>query len=174
MREEIIKIIFQVIIIFIFVGIFFFTYASYIEQKIVEKQVDDIVVDLVGDIKMLWPPTNSSLTYVKQQIASTKPTNLSAQDDEVKASNKIILDKAVKSITIITIVGVILIFCIFMYSKYRGEHIDYLGIIKNDFIILAFVASVEFGFLTFFAQNYRTIDSNFVKYKTLDTIANYY
>ena len=176
LKEETIKITFQVIIIFIFVGVFFFTYAAHIEKNIVQKQVNDIVVDLLGSAQTLWPTVSpgTNVSDFNASIQASKPKNLAAQDAEVNASNKIILDKAVKSIAIITALGLAVIVAIGFYSKSKGERVDYMAILKNDTIILLFVAMVEFSFLTFFAQNYRTIDSNFVKYKTLNTIAEYH
>ncbi len=168
-KEHIIKIIVQVIIIFIFIGIFFFTYASTIERNIVEKQVKEIVNDLLGDAKKVVPP--NLLKLANNYIQVTNPvSSLSKEDDDVNKNNKMVIYKAIKGISIITVIGIIVIIIL---SLIGSNPINYISIVKDTSLILLFVGIVETSFLTFFVQNYRTVDSNFVKYKTIKTISNY-
>lgn len=164
--ETAVKIILQVIVIFCFIGVFFFTYASHIEKNIVINQTDDIVDDLTGNLKKILPDNVLSLLKVKFNQIS-KP-DLSSEDLDIQNSNNLILRKAIESMFAISISLLFLTLLIILFF-----HIDMhtmIDIFKETFVILLFVGFVEFTFLTFFAQNYRTIDSNFVKSKIINSL----
>ena len=47
---------------------------------------------------------------------------------------------------------------------------SFFEILEENIIVLVFVGITEFLFLTYFAQNYITIDANFVKEKMINTL----
>lgn len=160
----IIKTIIQVILISTFIGVFFFTYASKIEENIVKKQCSEIVQDLSDTAKVILP------SNIVQDINSTlvpeiKMPDLSKQDEEVKIKNGILLRQVAVLIAIFMTVGIIIVTIMIIVFK-----VPVREILISSFISVIFVGIVEYSFLTFFAQNYRTIDSNFVKMKIIENV----
>lgn len=164
--ETIVKIILQVVVIFCFIGIFFFTYASHIEKNIVINQTNDIVDDLSGNLKKVLP--DDVLDVLRIKFNQLSRPDLSSQDNDIQQSNNVILKKAIQSIITITISLLLVALLIIIVFKIDIPSIVDMG--KETIIILIFVGFVEFSFLTFFAQYYRTIDSNFVKSKIIGSL----
>ena len=69
----------------VFIGVFFFTYASKIEQDIVVKRTTEIVDSMVSSAQII-PPSEKAL--ISTQIAPnlTIPASLEQQDAEVAAA----------------------------------------------------------------------------------------
>jgi hypothetical protein len=151
----------------VFIGVFFFTYASKIEQDIVVKRTTEIVDSMVSSAQII-PPSEKAL--ISTQIAPnlTIPASLEQQDAEVAAANKQLMIYAAKAIAIFVSICVIVVGCLVYYYKLPlGE------LIQNNLIILVFVALTEFIFLTFFAQNYITIDGNYVKKTVVESLISF-
>lgn len=167
MYEKIANVLLSVVLMSAFLGIFFFTYAAHIEKNIVKNQSEQIVIDLTADLNAVLTP--KQLSGLRDLVSSYIVTpNLSKEDMEINENNKLLTKKA--SLAIITFV-VIGLTAVFLLS--RMENFSLKDIIIRNMIILFFVAMTEFCFLTYLAQNYITIDSNFVKYKIINTLANY-
>ena len=159
--EKIASTILSIILMSAFLGIFFFTYAAHVEKNIVKNQSANIINDLTEDLNSILP--ESDLVKL-QQISSPYivAPDLSQEDSDVVANNKILMKKAIVVITVFVAIGTA---CIFLLTRLGSFPIKY--VLLRNFIILFFIALTEFCFLTFFAQNYITIDANFVKYKVL-------
>ncbi len=156
----------HIILISSFIVIFFFTYASKIEKQIVIRQSTDIVQDVIQSTTSVLPDIAIE-ELDKTLITQLQPPDMSTEDAEIDASNKDLLDRTVKTIGVVFAVGLLIVY---MMSKiYKFSMTDLL---VRNIIIVSFVAITEFSFLTYFAKNYDTIDSNFVKYKILQTINN--
>lgn len=167
MYEKIANVLLSVVLMSAFLGIFFFTYAAHIEKNIVKNQSEQIVIDLTADLNAVLTP--KQLSGLRDLVSSYIVTpNLSKEDMEINENNKLLTKKA--SLAIITFV-VIGLTAVFLLS--RMENFSLKDILIRNMIILFFVAMTEFCFLTYLAQNYITIDSNFVKYKIINTLANY-
>ena len=160
----IIKTIIQVILISTFIGIFFFTYASKVEENIVKKQCAEIIQDLSDDIKIMVPSNTLQQIYTKV-IPNIKAPDLSKEDAEVKQKNDVLIKSVTKLIIAFVGIGVSIVALLIWIFK-----IPVKEILISSGVSVLFVAIVEYSFLTFFAQNYRTIDSNFVKMKILENI----
>ena len=160
----IIKTLIQVIIISSFIGIFFFTYAAKIEENIVKKQCSEIIDDLSDDMKTMVPYDILQKVYT-QIVPNMRAPDLSREDADVKQKNDLLLKKITKLISIFIGVGLTLVIGLIWIFK-----IPIKEILISSGISVLFVAIVEYSFLTFFAQNYRTIDSNFVKMKIIQTL----
>ena len=167
MYEKIANVLLSIVLMSAFLGIFFFTYAARVEKNIVKSQSERIVVDLTADLNDVLTPTQ--LSDLRDLVSPYIVTpDLSKEDREIEENNKLLMKKA--SIVIITFV-VIGLTAVFLLSKM--ENFSLKDIIIRNTIILFFVALTEFCFLTYLAQNYITIDSNFVKYKIINTLASY-
>ena len=160
----IIKTLIQVILISSFIGIFFFTYATKIEENIVKKQCAQIIQDLSDDMKTMVPANILEKVYT-QIVPNIKAPDLSEQDADVKQKNDVLLKKVSKLVIMFIASGLaIVIGLVWIFKIPLGE------ILISSGTSVIFVAIVEYSFLTFFAQNYRTIDSNFVKMKIIETL----
>ena len=166
LSETITNGILHVVLISVFIGIFFFTYASRVEQNIVKERSREIVRDITNDIKTFAP--KGSISFLGKIANQIQPPDLREEDKEVEEKNKALLEKATKVLAVLFVVGISV--SLFLSYKYG---FSFKTLLIHNFIILFFVALTEFSFLTFFAQNYITIDSNFVKYKTLDTLIKF-
>jgi uncharacterized membrane protein len=164
---EIANIVMNVILISTFIGIFFFSYASMIEEKIVKVRTKQIILDLTNSLHVLTPPNilqdmNSKLS--KYLI----PPNLDKENEEVEVNNKILLKKSMKVLGAVFTIGLAIVIVLSIVYKFPLK-----DIITKNLILLCFVALTEFSFLTFFAQYYITVDANFVKHKILEVLINY-
>ncbi len=160
------NILLHVILISSFLVIFFFTYASKVEKQIVERQSTALVKDVIQSTTEIFPEI--AMKEINTQfIENLKAPEMAAVDAEIEASNKALFDKTIKIIVVVFILGIIIV-----YIMSRVYNFSMSEIIIHNVIILVFVGLTEFLFLTHIAKNYDTIDSNFVKYKILETINN--
>jgi hypothetical protein len=161
LSQKIANIILHVILISTLISIFFFTYAAKIEEKIVKEQVEHIISDLVGPVKMLSPNYQKVVKMAAQLLESP---NMDDLDKKVADNNKKLLIKVSIMILILVIVGV---FIIYKVSKTTRFGFDFKELMKHNAIILVFVLITEMAFITFIAKNHRMGDSNFVKKSVL-------
>lgn len=150
----------------IFIVVFFFTYAAKIEQKIVQERCTEIIDDLTNVVTQL-PPEYKSMISTEIAPYLVVPPSLEDEDRKVEAQNKALMKKAAIFLAVFVAIAFSIIF---IMSKMYG--FSFLDILKENFLVLIFVALTEFVFLTFFAQNYITIDANFVKEKIVQTVAD--
>jgi hypothetical protein len=167
LANVVIKILLNVVLISTFIGIFFFTYETKIEKDIVEIQSTEIIQDLVGDFKKVLPRDLMQAVYDFVSPKLVAP-NLESEDEYVKQNNKALIKKATMIMTTFSVVGVTLLLIAAFIFK-----VDMKEIAIHSAITLVFVGIAEFIFLTFMVKHYKTIDANFVKYKVLQTLANY-
>lgn len=167
LASVVIKILLNVVLISAFIGIFFFTYETKIEENIVEIQSKEIIQDMTGDFKKVLPPKVMQAVYDIVSPVLVAP-DLSEEDEYVKTTNKALIKKATKIIASFTIIGIILLIGAAIIFK-----VPMKDIVISSVAILVFVAIAEYIFLTFMVQHYKTIDANFVKYTVLQTLAKY-
>jgi hypothetical protein len=160
LSEHAINIILGAIFISVFIGIFFFTYVSKIEQNIVRNQTIYLVDNIIGDLDILLPDSIKLLLSSKL-IAP----DMSHEDAKVEENNNALKKKAIIALSIIFGVGILIAFLISWFSKTK-----ILPIIGKNLILLVFVALTEFIFLIFIGQNYISVDPNYVKYKFIQTL----
>jgi len=154
-------------LISVFIVIFFFTYASKVEKNIVQERCTEIVDDLTSGLDAV-PKTYKDQIYSQVAPYLTVPPAIEEQDAIVAEQNKKLLKKSAivaGSFLVLSFLAVFVLSRIFNFS--------FLDIVKTNLIILVFVGLTEFTFLTFFAQNYITIDSNFVKETVVKTVADF-
>jgi len=149
----------------VFIGIFFFTYASKIEKNIVVKRSTEIVNSITSNMKTIIPENQKQI--IKSDIIPylVIPDSLKQADQDVENANNALQKSAIQYIFIFAAACLIIVFCMSFTFKF-----SFFEIIEENIIVLVFVAITEYIFLTFFAQNYITIDSNFVKSKMIDTL----
>ena len=105
---------------------------------------------------------------LKNLFSKMNLPDMSDADNEVKQSNKILQNNTMIQISIIFIIGISICTFFIVYFKLDWKHM-----LKESFAGLTAVALIEFIFLTFFAQNYKTLDPNSVKLHIIDILKNY-
>lgn len=166
LSEEVISAIMNIVFIATFIGIFFFTYGKYIEEKIVQDQVKFLVDELSGNIHNILP--QSTKDSIKNKLNNIDTNTFKHLDKEVEDNNKKLLKLATFVLTTLFIIT--MSFC---YSICRSRYYDFGEMVKSNLTILFFIALTEFIFLTFVAQSFRSADPNFVKYSILTNIKKF-
>jgi glucan phosphoethanolaminetransferase (alkaline phosphatase superfamily) len=87
---------------------------------------------------------------------------MSTEDERLQKQNLILVKKA--SLIIGLFAGCLILVVIGLVVYYR---LDWKKILVTNIILLFVVACVEFVFLTFIAQNYKSFDPNYVRYVIL-------
>ena len=159
-----IRILTNVLLISLFIGIFFFTYGAYIEHKILESQIDFLSLDIMNNVKLFGKNINIKF---KEKLLELTPPDLSNEDENVKNGNQKILIKAIVSIIVFTIAICSIIY--FLYKKSKKDF-NIKTIIYQNLILLFFIALTEILFITFFVADYITINTNNVKYNIVQNI----
>ena len=165
--ENISKIILSVVVISAFIGIFFFTYEAKVEQRIVKQQSEEIIKDFTSEFRSLLPQPILKDVYNSIEPSLVAP-DLSELDEEVRASNQALVKKATRIIIIFVVIGLLLVALLCFIFRINPR-----DMIISTTITLLFVAIAEYIFVTYIVQNYSTIDSNFVRQKILNILANY-
>ena len=146
-----------------FLSIFYFTYASYIENQILNNQIKILVDNLTYNIKDFNIDTN----YLLKIINETKLPDLSKEDNEVTNTNAQLIKKALLIFGIFSLISLIIIFIICYVYK-----VNIKQILKNNFILLVFVAITEIFFLNVIAKSYRSVDPNVIKKNFINNLQN--
>jgi hypothetical protein len=156
----IISILSSVGIVMMFLGVFFFTYASSVEEEIVKINANVIVEDLLDSIVPLLNKSTkinilSSLTYPDMQDA----------DNHVLSNNNSVMSEAITKLGIISSVMITLSIGLAYYTKN-----NYLHIIGLNFIILIFIGLTEYTFLNMVVKKFIAADTNYVRYLILKNL----
>ena len=161
------NIILQVVLIAILNVVIYFTYTTYIENKIVVTESQRIVQDLTDDLRIALPNTSLATIRTKLYPYLTVP-DLSSDDEEVKTNNKDLVVKSVKIFITALLCCLIIVLAMSIYFK-----INLKSLLLHNLSVLVAVAVIEIIFLTVIVQNYISIDSNFVKVKLIETLQAY-
>lgn len=157
------NILFSLTIFSVFLSIFYFTYASYIENQILNNQIKILIDNLTYNIKDFDIDTN----YLLKIINETKLPDLTKEDNEVKNANNELIKKALLIFGIFSLISIIIISIICYIYK-----VSIKEILKNNFILLIFVAITEIFFLNVIAKSYRSLDPNIVKKNFINNLQN--
>ena len=163
-KKDIGNIILHVILIATLITIFFFTYATTVEEEIVKDQVDFIIEDLTEGTK-LFPTEMTGL--LKASVDGIELPDMKSVDEEVEKKNKKLMNHVLILVGSILISGLSLVY--FMAQKYD---FSFLSLLKHNAIVLVFVGLTEFFFLRYLAKNFRSGDPNHVKKTVLVTLKN--
>jgi hypothetical protein len=155
--ESIINTIVSIIFISTFICVFFFTYGKEVEKQIVKEQSEYIASSLMDDAKTFIPDN-----MIKNIINQIQMPDMKESDQQVENNNKEIQQYAIKVIGISSLIGIIIAY--FLSYIYNIKFID---VIKNNLVILLFIAVTEYIFLTYIIKNFIIADPNFVRNKML-------
>lgn len=157
-RSEIADIIIHIVFISTFIAIFFFTYVSYIESRVVINQINYLVESSDSYINALPASVKQALrdSLTKVKIDMVK------EDASVDKHNMGLLKLAVVVLVSLFVVGL-------GAAMYLAKH-EFWSLIKENLIILIFVALTEFCFVTFIALRFMPIDPNRLKRKVISVV----
>jgi hypothetical protein len=172
-RQELCYMILSFLFIATFIVIFFFTYVSKVEEKIIVSHVEKMTSDMFEETDLFLQPEQKELISLIIKNNKPKiPDSILEDDKRVEENNKELLDKSIKIFSGIVIIGLIIIAILYYKSK---EPINLRRVIRNSLIVLIFIAVLEFCFVRIISQNYILIDSNLFKslfFKKLSEYAN--
>ena len=157
----------------VFVGIFFFTYGAFIEHKVLENQIENIVDSITRDVLPFVPENiqeglSNQLDSAQKSIKS-KMNSPDNPDITVAKNNQKVKKTAFEMLAGIFIVGMgISVATASMYSG--GSNKALVALLKKNALLLVFVIIVEFLFFTLVTKNYLSIDPNSVKQKIVQTL----
>ena len=150
--------IFMLAIYSMFVPILFFTYGAYIEKDIVRKQVVRLIDNLTSSVKDLAPAAIPDI-----DIPISKDL-----DETVKESNSKLIKKAFLYLSVGFVGGIAVTLALWIYAK---KNFNYKHMAYENFALLVLVAITEIAFFGVVSRNYRTLDSNKIKYYILTEVA---
>jgi len=142
------------------ISVFFFTYASIIEEKIVISQTNIIINDLMQTIRPLL-----TIEQRKNLAENISVPNSKKEDIEALNSNNELISNAYTKLLIVFVVSIGIGLAISVIYK----HNFYYLILLNT-ILLVFVMLTEFTFLHFIPEKIIVADTNWVRYKILTDI----
>tara|TARA_E500000178_G_C16976351_1_gene733535 strand:- start:1140 stop:1661 length:522 start_codon:yes stop_codon:yes gene_type:complete len=166
-----INIIIHIAIMAIFLTLFYFTVAVHFEKKIVKKQVDFIIDDVIGNT--FKPLSTSRREYINTQIKQAINKNdLSKLDgDTVNNNNKIIKNAAIYMSILFGILLLIIILLILYFKHWKNkETLKYF--LYSGLYTLLFIFIMELLFLFLIAQNYLSADPIKIKSTILKNLFN--
>jgi len=161
--------------IFVFLSIFFFTYASTVEGKVVEDQVTFMLDSLFGiHLDTLEPDMRTIIFNKINSIEVNSPENIKATN-EIKASNDKIIANTTKILGILSGVVLGIVGLTFILSKKNVKYFrafKFSKILKESFVIILFVALTEFCFLTYLGSKFVSVNPNKIKAQLFENLKN--
>lgn len=167
----------HVLILFTFLTLFFFAYASSLEKKNIDKALGNIIKDQTGTFltqinnwdKKITP--SASYPTIQWNNVNNMAGNLikNSQGEVPKIEQN---NKDLKKFGIGAIIGlaVLLILTVLYFVFVRKYKIHMGGIIVENLVIFAFVGAVEYFFFTHIATKYVPVTPDFVSTTLLDRI----
>ena len=104
---QISNIIMHIILISVFLGVFFFTYGTYLEKQIFKSQIEYLIDDSFGSLKVLLPENINE--FLKQNFSNYNVVPDKSEDEKVKKNNMNVIKKATIAIGVGFIIGIIII-----------------------------------------------------------------
>lgn len=160
--EHIPDIIFSVSIVCVFIGTFFFTYGSYLEKRIVLRQMSIIVNNFATDLDALSPSLTNTL---RPTFAALEAPDMKEEDDAAEKNNVALMQKAAIVLFSLFVLGSAISIAILIHRKQ-----PVIPFIQLNLFILVFVACTYAMFSTFIIGEYQYADTNKVKLTLLQTL----
>ena len=166
----------QVLFIFIFLTIFFFTYVNSTEKATFKTQMNIVIDDLVLDmnIRPLVPKGREDIATILlygylELVRKNAEKSSDADDQKINDQNRHIRNKAFLLVGIAT--SVLLVIALGLY--FTGHCLPFQIHIKEALIIVFFVAITELIFLTVITKEYWSVDPSQIRQKLGNAIQDY-
>jgi hypothetical protein len=148
----------------IFLTIFYFTYAAKIEGDIVDIQMKNLVNDFGYSFDIIGENDKKKISEYLNNIKLPDTTKI---DEDIEKSNRDVIRKAMIFLGVFS--GVLILGSVILYVINKGK-IDIKYIIRNNLILITFVALTEIFFLNAVAKRYKSLDANDVKLKIIEKL----
>ena len=165
----------QVTCVFIFLTIFYFTYATTKEADIAKSNTTFMINDLFGINANILPESFKKILLSKVNSINPNDPSIVKQDAGIDTNNEAVKKKAYNVLKIVSGTVIILVIISLNLSK-KGtipffRNLKLGSILKETFIILFFVALTEYMFLTYIISKWISIDPNVIKAHLFDNLA---
>jgi hypothetical protein len=169
-----INIIVSVVLISTFIPVFFFTYVSSVEKKIVKKQLENIVDELMSEVNMFLNDEQREL--MKVMLNSMEMKDLSKEDKMVEENNNKLKKKSAMFFAVLIAIASMIVGYLYFengltkdLTKDRKEDLSVFmkEIIGLNIVMLGAVALSYFLFIRLVVSNYGIVDSIFIKHVML-------
>lgn len=161
-----------------FVGFFFFTYGSYIENKVIDDQINTLTNNFTDDFVFFASKSENGqelINEIRKNIKKINPPDLSKQDIQVEKSNSDLVNKAIIALSITLCIFVVFSILVWFYGlNDKEKRVDTYGhIIQRIVVLMIIVMLLEFLFFTLVAGNYTPVDPNVVKKYLVESLQKY-
>lgn len=150
-----------------FIGIFFFTFGSYIEKLVLRRQIKFIMDDFVGSLKFVAP---DEVWQQLGQATATLPEADTSHDQDTEDNNQALLKEALSIFGVLLVVS---LFAVGLLWYLSGKTFNLGRLFGESFLLLGFVAVVELLFYSLVAANYKSVDPNFIKGVMVKNLRDY-
>ena len=162
--QDVASIILHIVFIATFIIIFFFTYGLSLEEEVVKQQMSYITNDLVSSF---GPLASTIGPILKSRLSTMDPSTMNAADEKALANNSSLRNKSFLMLFVIIIIGSTSIFYISRRYNFSIKEIVFTNIVS-----LFVLGMTYFLFAKYYLARYRSMDSNFVKKKFLESVTS--
>ena len=173
--EDYSEIILSIVLFVIFIVIFYFTYGLYMERKVLDKELTHIIDSLKSTTIFMDPNTKNYLKFLLQNV---KIQDNSDEDAAIESHNNKIMEKLYIAIPILFVFGIGMSY--FLSTKWAaklfGGHcgtFNYRNVLLKNIIVIIMIALIEFIFITYYASEYISIDTQQVISLFLNKLIEY-
>ena len=168
MKEVTVNLLCSVLFISIFIVVFFFSYASVMERKVIVQQTQEVVDYFFDDFVILLQ--NPKVIEYASEIINGLDVDTQNEDARIKNKNETIIES---TLMIILLFGTFLsLLIIFVFVKNCNE-VNFTKVFIKNVFVLGIVALTEFLFTTFIASKYITFDPNYIKFTLTKATADF-
>jgi ABC-type multidrug transport system permease subunit len=153
----------QVILIFAFLTVFFFTYVAKVEKEEFEHQIHIIVDEFMKDVDISDLPQDYDTDFIIDAFFGGMNGNIKRTSvesvKEVNDMNDVVKINVYKKIVIFSLI----VLLISLIAGWAGWCVSIKNNFKEGLYIVFFVGLTEYLFLTLIAANYISASPNMVK-----------
>jgi len=157
----------QVTLIVLAITLFFFLYASHIEEKVVVTQIDRLVNSFTGDMTVLLKPDEKRA--IQQVMKNMSPTeDMTKADADARESNQQLINKSSLVVGAFMVIGIFVSILLGIHYK-----LDFWNMVKSSIVGVLACMFTEYMFLTYLAANYHSLDPNNIKRAVIQSLQDY-
>ena len=152
----------------IFITIFFFTYAANVEEKILTKQIENLIDDFTDN------PLAAIIDKkeIKKKLETIKYPDLKEEDEKVEQNNKKL--KIQGLVFCLIMFGIAFVSIVIYNKKQLDKDSGYIkSVLISNLVLLVFIALTEYYYISVIIKEYYSLDPNDVKKEIIKTLKNY-
>ena len=164
----IITVLLQVVLFFIFIVIFYFTYVKNVIKESFIDQINYVTDDLTKQITpfVIFIPQKIKTDLIDKIDILIKDIEKDKNNKNIDSENQN-LENISMDVSIALIAGLLIFLIIISLANYC---IYSSSLLTETILSLAFIALTEFSFLQLIAKNYKAADPNHVRYSIFSTL----